>query len=182
MVVLVVMELMMVMVVLVIARRPVVHAARQIRQGVAVEGPAAVVVGGRRILSLGTGRILARAAGAWRGRSVARHRHPLVIGVVLFGRLNQVAKQVVVRELGVVDEALQVQGNLLSGQLGQLRVCLLGVRLFNDRRRGGVGGGDAGGTRRHFSRLQGGHSAGGGLMITPRHGSTASPSQQHSTA
>ena len=103
----------------------VVYAAGQVGQGIpAVAAP----VGGGRILPLGARAVLPRGPGA--GGPAPRHRQPLR-RVVLLRRLDEVPEQVIVRELGVVDKPLEVQGYLLGGQLRQLGVRLLAVVLLH---------------------------------------------------
>ena len=114
---------------------PAVNAAGQVGQR---RTPMVIAIRGGRVLPLRPRRILpGRAAGRAAGRRHPRHRQPgRLLGarpsprLVLLGRLHEVAEQVLVGKVRVVNESLQVQRDLLGGQLGQLGVCLLCIAFL----------------------------------------------------
>ena len=119
------------MVVLVIVGS-MVNTARQIGQGVAIVGVVVVmVVGGRRVLPLGAGTVLAGGARGAGARAAAHHG--AVHGLVLLGGVHEVTEQVVVRKVSLVNETLKVKGYFLSGQLGQFSVRLFS-KMFQPER------------------------------------------------
>ena len=116
--------MMMVLLVLIVVSS-MMNTARKVGQGVAVV--VVMVVGRRRILTLGARTVLTRGS-----RSRASTHHSIsgscsVHGVILLSSVHQITKQVVIREVSVLDQTLEVQRYLLSGEL-----CQLSVRLFSE--------------------------------------------------
>ena len=123
------------MVVLVVVSS-MVDTAWQIRQGVTIVVVGVVmVVGGRRVLTLGAGTVLAGGARS-AGAGAAPH-HVAIHGFILLGGVHEVTKQIVIRKVSLVNETLKVKGNFLSGQLGQLSVRLFS-KMFQPERVGHI--------------------------------------------
>ena len=123
----------------------VVDAPRHVGEGVAVVGlVTSVVVGGRGVLSLRPRTVLTGRSG--RGNtsgSATPHGSAHPVHVVLLGRVHQVPEQIVVGEVRVVNQSLQVQGDLLGGQLSQLSVGMF-RKMFNSEGIGHIGAGGIG--------------------------------------
>ena len=108
---------------------PIVHTAGKIGQRV----PGVRVVRWRGVLSLGARAVL--PGGARAGGGATSHWHSVHPAVVLLGRLDQIAEKVVIGEVCVVNQSLQVEGDLLCCQLGKFSsvLCVLGEGLHTER-------------------------------------------------